>query len=73
MKIANAVTVVMAAPIPWTSLEMTREMRDGARPPEKEAIVNNTRPTMKIFFCPYTSPTLPISIRNPARLIAYAP
>ena len=65
--------VVMAAPIPCTSLEMTRDRSDGASPPVNEAAENTTRPIVKIFFWPKTSPALPISISVPASVIVYAP
>ena len=50
MKIAKAVTVDIAAPIPCNALKTISIKRDGARPPAIEAMVNRTIPAMKIFF-----------------------
>jgi len=44
MRIANAVTVVIAAPIPWTALKTMRAKSEGASPPRKEAIVKMMSP-----------------------------
>ena len=50
MKIANAVTEEMAAPIPCIALEITSDRSDGAKPPTAEAIVKRTIPEMNSFF-----------------------
>ena len=52
MKIANAVTVDMAAPIPCTARKTMSRRSDGARPAAKEAMVKTTIPPMNIFFWP---------------------
>src|SRR3989442_15682754 len=46
MKMANAVTVDMAAPIPCNALKTIRTMRERVRPPANEAIVKRTIPAM---------------------------
>ena len=51
-KIDRAVTEEIAAPMPWTALEMTKARRDGARPPVSEATVNRTTPKTNSFFWP---------------------
>src|SRR4029077_10717747 len=52
MKIAKAVTVDMAAPIPCNALKTIRTRRDGARPPAIEATVKRTIPATNILFWP---------------------
>ena len=51
-KIDRAVTEEIAAPIPWTALEMTNARRDGAKPPTSEATVKRTTPKTNNFFWP---------------------
>src|SRR5712692_1285709 len=68
IRMANAVTVDMAAPTPWTPLAMTRVRREGDSQPVSEAAVNMTIPSTNSFFWPYTSPALPLNIRKPAKV-----
>src|SRR5207245_11705916 len=59
-RIANAVTVDMAAPVPETPLETTNESRVGDRPAARDDVVNRTIPNTNSSFCLYTSPALPL-------------
>ena len=52
MKIAKAVTVDIAAPIPCIARDTTRNSSEVAKPPVIEAIVKRTIPEMNSFFWP---------------------
>src|SRR5882757_6896644 len=68
----NAPGVAIAAPTPCRARNAIRTPPVGASPPSSEATPNNTRPALKTFFRPYTSPTRPATSSSPPNVSEYA-